>query len=103
VAAFYGEVAQGDLESAMQHLALAGLPAGEALTAKGKVRIIASEMHDRIKLNGGLSGVEILDRQQHDREHASVRAKLRFRNGQVRTQTHRLVRQDADWKIELRR
>ncbi|MBU4609368.1 DUF4878 domain-containing protein [Achromobacter sp. GG226] len=103
VETFYEAVAKGDVDKATAQISFANVPADRVVQARGKVQMIVGEMQNRVEANGGLDRVEILETTMDDtRESAQVRARVVFHNGRDDTQNHRLVKDDGDWKIQLR-
>jgi len=100
---FYRAAAKGDVDKATALISFASVPAAQMVQAKGKVQMIVGEMQSRIQANDGLDGVEILEsRQDESGKSATVRAKVKFKNGKDQTETHRLVDEDGGWKILLK-
>lgn len=103
VETFYQAVAKGEVDDAMRQISFANVPADRVVQARGKVQMIVGEMQNRMQANDGLDRIEILETSVDDaRISADVRTRVHFRNGREDTQIHRLVKDDGDWKIQLR-
>lgn len=103
VEAFYRAAAKGDVERATEQVSFADVPANQMVQAKGKVQMIVGEMQSRVEANDGLEAVEVLETEIDEAEGtARVRTRVVFGNGKDTNETHRLVREDGDWKIVLR-
>lgn len=103
VETFYEAAAQGDVDKAIAQISFSGVPAAQMTAAKGKMQMIVGEMQARIQANDGLDEVEILESKVgEDGKTATVRAKVIFKNGKDKTESHRLIKEDGDWKLQLK-
>ena len=103
VETFYEAAAKGDVEKATEQISFASVPAAQMLAAKGKVQMIMGEMQARIQANDGLDSVDILESKiDEEKKLATVRSKIKFKNGKDQTETHRLINEDGSWKILLK-
>ncbi|WP_024890356.1 DUF4878 domain-containing protein [Luteimonas huabeiensis] len=103
VEAFYRAAAKGDVERATAQISFADVPANQMVQAKGKVQMIVGEMQSRVEANDGLDAIEVVESEIDEAgDTARVRTRLVFGNGKDTSETHRLVREDGDWKIVLR-
>lgn len=100
VKAFYSAAAQGDVEETVELVSFSNLPAAQIIVAKSKVQIIVGEIQSRIQANEGLEGVEILESSlSDDGKRATLRVRLEFKNGKDKIESHRLAKEDGEWKI----
>lgn len=103
VEAFFNAVAKGDVEKASEQISFAGVSANEMIQAKGKIQMIVGEMHKMVEANGGLAGIEVVESKiDDDGKSATVKIKLKFKNGKDQEETQKLVKEDAGWKISLK-
>jgi len=103
IEAFYRAAAKGDVEKATELISFGNVPAGQMVQAKGKVQMIVGEMQRRIQANDGLDTIEMVDVKVDEAgKTAAVRSKVKFKNGKEQVENHRLVKEDGDWKIQLR-
>jgi len=103
VETFYEAAAKGDVEKATEQISFSSVPAAQMMAAKGKVQMIVGEMQARIQANDGLDSVEILESKINEEgKLATVRSKVKFKNGKEQTENHRLIKEDDSWKILLK-
>ncbi|MFC0268927.1 DUF4878 domain-containing protein [Kushneria aurantia] len=99
---FFNAAAKGDSDTAIEQISFAGVGANDMAAAKGKIQMIAGQMQSQIESNGGIESLETLESTiSEDGQHATVRTRVTFGNGQSTTDQTRLVKQDGDWKITL--
>jgi len=100
---FYRAAEKGDVDTAMKQMSFANVPAANMVQAKGKIQMIVGEAQNMIKANGGYDSLEIIESKiAEDGKTATVRAKLKFKNGKDKADNARLAKEDDGWKIVLR-
>jgi major membrane immunogen (membrane-anchored lipoprotein) len=100
---FYRAAEKGDVDTAVKQMSFASVPAEKMVQAKGKIQMIVGEAQNLIKANGGYDSLEVIESKiAEDGKTATVRAKLKFKNGKDKSDSARLVKEDDGWKIVLR-
>ncbi|MBB3226139.1 hypothetical protein FHW69_000729 [Luteibacter sp. Sphag1AF] len=99
---FYGYVADGKTDKAVDMFSYGDLKDTEMTTARGKVTVIVGQMQATISGAKGLDSVNIDNVQKPDDDTANVTSTLKFGDGSQKKDTLHLVREDGHWKIKLR-
>jgi len=98
--AFYQAAIKRDVDKAFEHLDMGELSQSELFQAKGKIQMIVGEIAQRVEGNDGLKRFEVVESTiDDDGEHAHVRVKLVFNNGNETNDSFKLRRVDGQWKI----
>lgn len=94
---FIEYTAKGDIEKMMTCLEIKD---NEKELAKGKLSMLSTDFANRVKRNGGLDKVEVIDSSIQD-DMAAVKLKLNLKNGNSRVENVRLYKKNDKWFIKL--
>jgi len=104
VEAFYQAVVKRDVDKAVEQLYMGDVPENELFQAKGKIQMIIGQIAADIEENGGLKQIEVLESEiDNGGQNARVRITVHYKNGEDRSDSLHLQREDGKWKIILGR
>ena len=99
---FYDAVADGNVDKAVDCVALESVAADEMVMAKAKIQMVVATGQAQINANGGLSKVEVLKQDlSEDGNAASMQVKVTFKNDKSDVSRVRAIKEKSGWKIKL--
>lgn len=99
---FYDAVADGNVDKAVDCMALESVAANEMMMAKAKIQMVVATGQAKINANGGLSKVEVLKQDlSEDGNSVSMQVKVTFKNDKSDVSRVRAVKEKGGWKIKL--
>ena len=99
---FYDAVAAGDVDKAVECIALESVAANEMMMAKAKIQMVVATGQAKIDANSGLSKVEVLKQDlSEDGNSASLQVQVTFKNDIKDVSRVKAVKEKGGWKIKL--
>lgn len=99
---FYDAVAAGNVDKAVECMALENVAANEMMMAKAKIQMVVATGQAKIEANGGLSKVEVLKQEMKpDGDAALLQVQVTFKNDKTEKSTVKAVKEKNGWKIKL--
>ena len=99
---FYDAVADGNVDKAVDCMALESVAANEMMMAKAKIQMVVATGQAQINANGGLSKVEVLKQDlSEDGNSVSMQVKVTFKNDKSDISRVRAIKEKGGWKIKL--
>ena len=99
---FYDAVADGNVDKAVDCMALESVAANEMMMAKAKIQMVVATGQAKIDANGGLSKVEVLKQDlSEDGNSVSMQVKVTFKNDKSDVSRVRAIKEKGGWKIKL--
>ena len=99
---FYDAVSDGNVDKAVDCVALESVAANEMIMAKAKIQMVVATGQAQINANGGLSKVEVLKQDlASDGNSASLQIQVTFKNDKKDVSRVKTVKEKNGWKIKL--